>query len=104
MLALVTAQGARLDAGSVGLAISRSWSDAGRRVLFVDGDTERGMECGVEGGTVVTLEAGAARARDGGDNSGGEVDFSDAVVAGVGDVEVVIVVDGESVGGVQGGY
>ena len=40
MLALVTAQGARLDAGSVGLAIARSWSDAGRRVLFVDGDTE----------------------------------------------------------------
>ena len=62
------------------------------------------MECGVEGGTVVTLEAGAARAGDGGDDSGGEVDFSDAVVAGVGDVEVVIVVDGESVGGVQGGY
>ena len=39
MLALVTANGARLDAGSVGLAIARSWSDDGRQVLFVDGDT-----------------------------------------------------------------
>ena len=29
-------------------------------LIFVDGDTVRGMECGVEGGTVVTLESGAA--------------------------------------------
>ena len=39
MLALVSAGGARLDAGSVGLALSRRWSDAGDPVLFVDADT-----------------------------------------------------------------
>ena len=39
MLALVAAQGTLLDAGSVGLALSRRWSDAGDRVLFVDADT-----------------------------------------------------------------
>ena len=39
MLALLAAEGTRLDAGSVGLALSRRWSDAGDRVLFVDADT-----------------------------------------------------------------
>ena len=39
MLALLAAEGTRLDAGSVGLALSRRWSDAGDAVLFVDADT-----------------------------------------------------------------
>ena len=39
MLVLVAAEGARLDAGAVGLALARRWSDAGQRVLFVDADT-----------------------------------------------------------------
>ena len=39
VLALITANGARLDAGSVGLAIARGWSDDGRQVLFIDADT-----------------------------------------------------------------
>ena len=38
MLAVVAAAGARLDAGSVGLALSRRCSEAGDRVLFVDAD------------------------------------------------------------------
>ena len=38
MLTLLAAEGTRLDAGSVGLALSRRWSDAGDRVLFVDAD------------------------------------------------------------------
>jgi hypothetical protein len=40
VLALVATGGARLNAGSVGLAIARIWSEADRRVLFIDGDTE----------------------------------------------------------------
>ena len=40
MLALVTTRGAGLDAGSVGLGVAGAWSEAGRQVLFVDGDTE----------------------------------------------------------------
>ena len=39
MLALLAAEGTLLDAGSVGLALSRRWSDAGDPVLFVDADT-----------------------------------------------------------------
>ena len=39
MLALVAAEGTRLDSGSVGLALSRRWSDSGHQVLFVDVDT-----------------------------------------------------------------
>ena len=38
MLAVVAADGARLDAGSVALAIARRWSGAGESVLFVDAD------------------------------------------------------------------
>ena len=38
MLALLAAEGTRLDVGSVGLALSRRWSDDGDRVLFVDAD------------------------------------------------------------------
>ena len=38
MLALVGAAGARLDAGSVGLALARRWSESGERVVFVDAD------------------------------------------------------------------
>ena len=36
VLALVAAAGAQLDAGSVGLAIARRWSESGEAVLFVD--------------------------------------------------------------------
>ena len=36
MLALVAAAGAQLDAGSVGLAVARRWSESGEAVLFVD--------------------------------------------------------------------
>ena len=39
MLALLAAEGTRLDAGSVGLGLSRRWSDGGDPVLFVDADT-----------------------------------------------------------------
>lgn len=38
MLAVVTAPSARLDAGSVGLALARRWSESGERVLFVEAD------------------------------------------------------------------
>ena len=38
MLAVVAAGGARLDAGSVGLALARRWSESGEAVLFVDAD------------------------------------------------------------------
>lgn len=38
MLVVLAADGARLDAGSMGLALARRWSDAGERVLFVDAD------------------------------------------------------------------
>lgn len=38
MLAVVAAPQARLDAGSVGLALARRWCEAGERVIFVDAD------------------------------------------------------------------
>ena len=38
MLTLLAAEGTHLDVGSVGLALSRRWSDDGNRVLFVDAD------------------------------------------------------------------
>ena len=38
MLAVLTADGARFDAGSVALAVARRWSAAGEAVLFVDAD------------------------------------------------------------------
>ena len=38
MLALLGVDGARLNAGSVGLALARCWSDSGEGVLFVDAD------------------------------------------------------------------
>ena len=38
MLAVLSADGARFDAGSVALAVARRWSDAGEAVLFVDAD------------------------------------------------------------------
>ena len=39
MLVLLAAEDARLDAGSVGLALARRWSEAGEQALFVDADT-----------------------------------------------------------------
>ena len=39
MLVLLAADGTRLDAGAVALALARRWSDAGQQVLFVDADT-----------------------------------------------------------------
>ena len=38
MLAVVAAEDASLDAGSVALAVARRWSDSGERVLLVDAD------------------------------------------------------------------
>ena len=38
MLVVASAAGARLDAGSVGLAVARFWSEADNPVVFVDGD------------------------------------------------------------------
>ena len=40
MLVLLAADGTRLDAGSVGLALTRRWADAGAQALFVDADTD----------------------------------------------------------------
>ena len=39
MLAVVASAGSKLDAGSMGLALARRWSDASEQVLFVDADT-----------------------------------------------------------------
>ena len=39
MLAVLAPTGARLDAGSVGLALARRWSESAGRALFVDVDT-----------------------------------------------------------------
>ncbi len=39
MLGVVSAKNARLDAGSVGLAMARLWAAAGRHVLFIDAAT-----------------------------------------------------------------
>ena len=39
MLAVLAPPGARLDAGSVGLALARRWSESAGRALFVDVDT-----------------------------------------------------------------
>ena len=38
MLAVAAAANARLDPGSLGLALARRWSEAGERVLFIDAD------------------------------------------------------------------
>ena len=40
MLVVVSTRGVHLDAGSVSLALCRSWSRAGREVLFVDADLD----------------------------------------------------------------
>ena len=60
-----------------------------------------GMKRCVQGGAVVALECGASGPREGGDDSGSQVDPSNAVVAGVGNVKVVSVVEGETEGRVQ---
>ena len=39
MLGVVSANGARLDAGSVGFSMARLWAGAGRHVLFIDAAT-----------------------------------------------------------------
>lgn len=39
MLGIVSANGSRLNAGSVGLSVAQRWSEAGQRVLFIDIDT-----------------------------------------------------------------
>ena len=54
MLALLAVEGARLDAGSVGLALARRWSDSGEQVLFVDAD--------ISGSTLAERLAEAERA------------------------------------------
>ena len=57
------------------------------------------MGCG--GGAVVAGEAWSAGSGDGGDGAGREVEFADAVVVGVGDVEVVCGVEGQALRGVE---
>ena len=39
MLAVLSADGTRFDAGALALALARRWSDSGQAVLFVDADT-----------------------------------------------------------------
>ena len=39
MLGIVSANGAHLNAGSVGLALAQRWGQAGQRVLFIDANT-----------------------------------------------------------------
>ena len=41
MLGIVSANGARLNAASVGVSLAGRWSEAGRRVLFIDVDPAR---------------------------------------------------------------
>ena len=55
MLAVVAADGARLDPGSVGLRVARRWGQAGESVLFVDADTA---------GTRLAQRLGAAEGAD----------------------------------------
>ena len=64
----------------------------------VEGEGGREVEVGGGGGVVVTVEAWSRGTSDGGDDTGGEVEFADAVVVGVGDVEVVCAVDCEALG------
>ncbi len=69
---------------------------------WIEGEGRGEVELGGGGGGVVAGEAGGG-SRDGGDDAGGEVEFADAVVVGVGDVEVVCGVEGEALGGVECG-
>ncbi len=52
---------------------------------------------------VVAVEAGVRAACDGGDDAGGEVELADAMVVGVGYVEIVGGVDREALWGVESG-
>ena len=69
----------------------------------VEGEGGGEIELGGGGEGVVAGEAGDAGAGDGGDDAGGEVEFADAVVVGVGDVEIVRGVEGQALGGVECG-
>ena len=60
-----------------------------------------GMKGCVQGGAFIALECGASGPREGGDDSGSQVDPSNAVVTGVGNIKVVIVVESETEGRVQ---
>ena len=64
----------------------------------VDGEAVRKGESGGGGGAVVSGEGWSAGTGDGGDDAGGGVDAADAVVVGVGEVEVVCGVEGEAGG------
>ena len=68
----------------------------------VEGERGGIPELSGSGRTVVTGVSGAADAGDGGDDAGGGVDLADAVVVGVGDVEVSGRIDGERGGRIQG--
>ncbi len=66
--------------------------------IGVDGEAVREGESGGGCGGGVAGEARDAGAGDGGDDAGGGVDAADAVVVGVGEVEVVGGVEGEAGG------
>ncbi len=66
----------------------------------IDGDGCGEVEVGGGGGIVVAVEAWGGSC-DGGDDAGGEVEFTDAVVVGVSNVEVVCGVDCEALGRVE---
>src|SRR5258708_5463901 len=69
----------------------------------VDGDSERLVDFGTRGSAAVAGESGGAVSGDGRDVTSGGRDFSDAVVHGVGDVEIVRHVENESGGKVKFG-
>ena len=52
MLGVVSAKGARLDAGSVGLSMARLWAAAGQHVLFIDAATVGEPLAGRVGATI----------------------------------------------------
>ena len=60
------------------------------------------VELGGGGKRVVTGEAGGGTG-DGGDDAGGEVEFADSVVVGVGDIEIVCAVESEALRRVECG-
>ena len=54
----------------------------------VEGQAGWGVDGGGEGGAVVACVGLGAVSGDGGDGAGGEVELADAVVVGVGDIEI----------------
>ena len=82
------------------------WLPVSAKVEVAGGVEREGggeVELGGGGEGVVAGEAWRASAGEGGDGAGGEVEFADAVVVGVGDVEIVCGVEGEALRRVEGG-